>query len=398
MSVASDKISKALARAMHKHTFFATIAYTLPFVETTALMPPTMATDMRNIYYHPQFVEEHSIQELVAVIIHEVLHVAWLHGLRRGARDPLIWNYAGDYAINPTVVDAGLLLPSGCLYDDKYRNMTAEAIYEDLIKNAQTIKFKMPSMDGSDDGQECEVLVGGVLPDQGKDENGNDIGKMSEADMKQLEAEIKLKVAAAADAAKKRGNLPAGVEGLVEAVGKPKINWHEYIQNWVRGHTPDDYSWCRPNRRMLANHRVYMPSVECRGAGVGLLSIDTSGSVSNEELVKYITEIVGVIEMCKPDRLIIIQHDAIIQRIDEWEAGMDFSSLAIKGRGGTCIRPSFKYADEIGEPVDWMICFTDMGIGDYPQPKDAPYFPVLWAATGPDNAPFGTYIPIKDAI
>ena len=45
-----------------------------------------------------------------------------------------------------------------------------------------------------------------------------------------------------------------------------------------------------------------------------------------------------------------------------------------------------------------MICFTDMGIVDYPTAGEAPDFPILWAATGPDNAPFGTYLPLKNAI
>ena len=60
-------------------------------------------------------------------------------------------------------------------------------------------------------------------------------------------------------------------------------------------------------------------------AGVGVLSIDTSGSVSDQELIEYVREVTGVIELCSPDKLYIIQHDAIVQREDEWEAGMDFS-------------------------------------------------------------------------
>ena len=132
--------------------------------------------------------------------------------------------------------------------------------------------------------------------------------------------------------------------------------------------------------------------------GVGILSIDTSGSVSDDELRKYVREIVGVIEMCNPDKLIIIQHDAIIQKIEEWEGGNDFSSLKVKGRGGTCIAPVFRHVEKLDEPIDWMICFTDMGICDYPPAAKAPDFPVLWAATGPMNAPFGTYIPVKDAM
>jgi hypothetical protein len=61
--------------------------------------------------------------------------------------------------------------------------------------------------------------------------------------------------------------------------------------------------------------------------------------------------------------------------------------------------PTYQYLKTIDEQVDWMICFTDMGICDYPKKdEDIPEYPVLWAATGPNNAPFGQYIPIFDAM
>ena len=67
----------------------------------------------------------------------------------------------------------------------------------------------------------------------------------------------------------------------------------------------------------------------------------------------------------------------MVQKIDEWEAGDSFDSLKIKGRGGTRIRPVFEHvAREIDEQIDWMVCFTDMGIEDYPSIKEAPDFPV----------------------
>lgn len=394
MSLSDDalqRLTKAKSRLVMNHPFFASLALGLPLVEADWLQPPTMATDMTQIFYHPKFVEECTVSELMGVLCHEVLHVAYLHGLRRGPRDHKIWNMACDFAINPIVLDAGMMLPQGGLYDDKYRNLSAPEIYEDLMKNATIIKV------ACDWGGVTEPKKG---QGQGQgDGQGEDQGKsLSQSQLSELEQEIKIKVKAAAETAKARGKLPAGVEGLIDAIGKPKVDWKAYIQQWVSGHKPDDYTWARPNRTWLVNHGVYMPRMQMNGAGVGVLSIDTSGSVSDKELVDYITEIAGVIEICNPDKLYIVQHDAVIQRVDVWEHGMDFKGLKVKGRGGTNIQPTFKWIDDCDEHVDWMICFTDMGICDYPSKKDAPDIPVLWCATGPDNAPFGTYIPLKDAI
>lgn len=399
-SEAHDIVTRAKAIMVKQLPFFAHIALRLPFVENKSLNPPTMATDMRRVYYHPEFVKNHTLKEIIGVICHEVLHVAFLHGSRKGGRDHRLWNFACDYAINLIVKDNNLSLPGLALMDEKYRDWSAQEIYADLQKNMppQLKLIIVPSSGGEGDGEgdgngnpDGKMVVHGTTIEI-TDENGNPVGKET---LDQLEAEIKIAVAAAADHAKQRGKLPAGVEGLIEAVGKPKINWQDYILRWLKGNKPDDYTWVKPNKIMMANFRVYAPSVKSMGSGVGLLSIDTSGSVSDEELVSYITEIMGLIEMCAPEKLIIIQHDATIQKVDIWE-GEDFSKLHVKGRGGTNIRPSFKYAEELDEPIDWMICFTDMGIFDYP--TEAPAFPVLWAATGPDNSPFGTYIPVKDAM
>lgn len=405
---AFEKLTKAKARLVQRHPFFAAILLSLPLIEVPDLPGRTMSTDMRNIYYHPDFVNYCSINEIMGVLCHETLHVAYLHGLRKGNKIHKIWNMACDYAINPVLLDAGLSLPMiktekgefvPPLYEDKYRNWSAPEIYDDLMKNVTVINISF----GGDGEPGDTPMWGEVTEPQKTGENDQPTGEgISESEQRELENEIKIKVKGAAESAKAIGKLPGGVEGLIEAIGKPKIDWKAYIQQWVSGIKPDDYSWVRPNRSMLVNHGVYMPRLQFNGSGVGILSIDTSGSVSDNELVSYITEIVGVIEICNPDKLYIIQHDSVITRIDVWEAGMDFKNLKIAGRGGTCIMPTFKQIDKLEEKADWMIVFSDMEIGDWPKDKRTwPDYPILLASTGgKDTAPegLGTYIPLRDAI
>lgn len=393
---AEDILVKAKSRITFMHPFYSMVLLSTPLVEEKSGWCDTMATDGRQIFWGRKFVETLTVDECIGVLVHETLHIAFLHFARRGDRDPQLSNIAQDIVINQIIISGGMVLPKNGIFGDQYKKYDGwnwEKVYEDLFKNAKKIKISFDSPNGKSGDDGNEKMWGGVIEPQGK--NGK---KESKAKVEELAAEVKEKVAQAAEYAKKRGTLPGGLEGLIEAVGKPKIDWKDYIQNWVSGHIPDNYSWRRPNRKMFVNHGVYMPSMEHNGAGIGVLSIDTSGSVSDAELVKYITEIVGVIEICNPEKLIIIQHDASIQKVDEWTTGQDFSNLKVKGRGGTCIAPVFKHLDELDDQIDWMICFTDCGICDYPAPQDAPEFPVLWAATGPDNTPFGTYIPIRDAM
>lgn len=401
---AEDKIARAKTAMLTKNPFFAILAFERPVVIADWL--ETMATDGKEIFASRKFIEDHTEAELAGVMAHEVLHMALLHVFRLGFRDPKLWNIACDHAVNDIVLAEGFALPKDRVHDKKFAGMAAPEIYEYLLNDAKVVNVSFPSTVGE----------GGRNPDDGGQSGGQSNGKpgdkemwggmvrpqnadgspLSEPQLREREEEVRISVQQAAEVAKSRGKLPASMKGYIEALEKPVVDWKAYIQQWISGIRPDDMTWRKPNRKMLAVHGVYMPTVKRSGAGVGLLSIDTSGSVSDDELKRYVSEILGMIETVNPEKVIIIQHDAIIQKVDIWEPGEDFTGLHISGRGGTCIRPSFDYAANMDEPIDWMICFTDMGIGDYPH--DAPSFPVLWCATGPDNAPFGTYIDVKDAI
>lgn len=393
-----EKISRAKTIVLRKSPFFAILLLETP-VEIVEWMD-TMATDGKTIYANKKFIEKYSEEKLAGVMVHEVLHKAWLHVYRVNGRDPKLWNVACDYAINQTVLDLGFQLPEEGIFDKagKYKNMSANEIYDLLLKDVRQMSVKFPSKGGNGkpdqgDGDGKNEMWGGML--EVTDGNGNPV---SDAEREELIEEAKISLDRAVQQAKSRGTIPAGLEGLIKASEQPKIDWKQYIQSFIKGAKPDNVTWRRPNRKMMAVHEIYMPVIQTVGAGIGVLSIDTSGSVSDRELIRYISEILGMIEMTSPDKLIIIQHDAIIQKVDVWEFTNEFSGLAVKGRGGTCIQPTFNYIKTIDDQVDWMICFTDMGICDWPTADQAPAYPVLWAATGPDSAPFGQYVDLRGTL
>jgi len=107
----------------------------------------TMCTNGFNIQYHPDFVLGQSDPAIRFVLCHEILHCVGDHMSRRGSRDPLLWNYACDYAINPIlnveVVGGAFEWPSNTdgsrmgLYEEKYVGMKAEDIYDLLVDDKQ---------------------------------------------------------------------------------------------------------------------------------------------------------------------------------------------------------------------------------------------------------------------
>jgi hypothetical protein len=107
----------------------------------------TMCTNGFNIQYHPDFVLGQSDPAIRFVLCHEILHCVGDHMSRRGSRDPLLWNYACDYAINPIlnveVVGGAFEWPANLdgsrmgLYEEKYEGMKAEDIYDLLVDDKQ---------------------------------------------------------------------------------------------------------------------------------------------------------------------------------------------------------------------------------------------------------------------
>lgn len=93
----------------------------------------TMATDGTSIWYNPGFVDGLTLAETKGVLMHEVLHKANAHHLRRAGRDARIWNKACDYAINPIVIAAKQILPTGGLINPAFSDWSAEEVYEQLV-------------------------------------------------------------------------------------------------------------------------------------------------------------------------------------------------------------------------------------------------------------------------
>ena len=123
-------LTKARTRLLRKLVFFGQLALKLTFVETTQTQ--TMATDGKHLYYNPVWVATMTVAKLVGVILHEVLHVIFMHMLRREGRQHERWNVACDLAINPIIIRYGEELPEGALDEYRFHRMTAEQIYKAL--------------------------------------------------------------------------------------------------------------------------------------------------------------------------------------------------------------------------------------------------------------------------
>ncbi len=346
-----DYLRHAKIDLMSKSVFLSTICLSLKHTFTDSI--PTAATDGLSIIYNPKFFSELTAAERSGLLAHEVWHVAFNHLTRVGNRDRLVWNYAGDYVINLMLKNAGYTIPQGGLLDEKYADMATEEIYE-LIKDDQENEHG-----GSN-------YVSDLL-DPPPGQNAKEVSsKITDVIVRaQLQSRI---------SGKDKGEIPGEISRAIDELINPKLPWNEILMRFLSDMVKDDYTWSRPSKRFFPHH--YLPSQHSPTIGEIVVAIDTSGSVSVEELKEMLSEVESIRETFKPEKLTILDCDSKIHnefKIDKYDNILD---LQFKGNGGTSFQPVIDYCDKRSPEV--LIYFTDLYADDVEPVGD---YPILWICT-----------------
>jgi predicted metal-dependent peptidase len=393
------RIQKARTALVLDHPFFGSLLFRLKDLECGSI--ETMATDGVSLYYNPQFVETLNAATLAGTLAHEVMHPALHHHVRRSGRDPKRWNVACDFAINPLLVDAGLSLPEGILLDNRFRGMSAEQIYNFLETEAgQDPCSEDEESKPGGEGSNAEQPSAGNANEPSAPRTEGGIGQVLDApapDEQSLMAEEQARewdiaVNQAATIAKHAGKVPAGLNRALEGAAEAAVDWRELLRRHWSDTIPADYSWLRPNRRHLWTG-LYLPGVVREGVGEVAIAVDCSGSVSGRQLRLFEAEVRSILEGQRPECVYVLYFDAVVQKVETYEAGQRIDLNPVGG-GGTEFGPCFEWLDAKGIRPQTLVFLTDL-YGSFP--SSVPAYPVLWASTGSQTAPFGEVIPMRAA-
>jgi len=403
----AKKISQARIKLLFAQPFFGNLTMHLKLVDATdAGWCPTAAVDGRNIYYNRDFFGELDVDEIVFVLCHEVLHVAFDHFGRRSHRDPSWWNMANDYVINGTlvtdkigkmpmkkVVDDNIKDDNGKgaqrvgLYDAKYVGWSSEAVYDDLEK--RKVKKEMT----------LDVHI-----DMGDDKKGgNKDGKnripidIDGDELKKIKEEMKGKILQAANAA--AGRMPAGLQRLIDDLVEPKINWRDLLQQNIQSCIVDDFTWSRPNRKHMYSG-IFLPVLDKDETIDIQIAIDMSGSISDDMARDFMSEIHGIMSAYHDYKIGILCFDTEVYNYQEFtqENADDLLSYKPKGGGGTDFMAFWDYWMENNIEPKKAVVFTDgFPFSSGPNGGWGPenYCDVLWIITEGAKTrvkpPFGTW-------
>ena len=357
-----NKLLKAKIELMGRSVFISTIALSVRHSITDSV--ETAATNNLSIMYNPAFITGLTVAELTGLVAHECWHIAYMHLLRRGDRDPMGWNCAGDYVINNGLVKAGFELPQGGLVDPKYDDTwSTDQVYEDIFKDLPVGGGKMildimgePAARSEDDPQSAQAVKDILVRAQ------------TQSQMSGKEA----------------GEIPGEITRIIDKLLNPKVPWEVVLNKFLDERIHDEYSWARRNRR----HAVYMPSLYNYGLGHLAFAIDTSGSQNDDDLRGTLSEIKGIRDTFNPEKMTILDCDSDIHNVYTIDQNTDIMSLRFSGGGGTRFQPVLDYITE--NPVQALVYFTDLYGENH---LDEVGYPILWICNSDhEPAPIGTTV------
>ena len=345
------------------------------------------ATNGKKIIFNPITYIQLSPSERAGVFLYELLHMALLHHLRRGVRDHYIFNIAADIVVNGMIVNEGnFKIPKYGIRDKDLEHLSVEEVYELISKNRK--KYSLNLVDLINDEKDSEEKDSQV--------KGNDL-KTGISDLN-TEAEIRNYWKQAINDAKlitkgsSEKSLPESFERNFGEVLEPEIDWKTKLWNFLV-RTPTDFG--EFDRRLIYSG-LYLENLEGESINV-FCCIDTSGSISNYEISKFMREIKGIIN-AYPNlncRLWYADHECYgPYNIDSME-----NVPKPKGGGGTDFEPFFKdiTKKEFNNNDGVCIYLTD-GYGYFPEKE--PDLPVLWVVI-PGGAeqeyfPFGEIVKLTN--
>lgn len=316
-------------------------------------------------------------KQAVSILLHEALHLGLGHYDRVGERDRRLYNIASDCVINNALAEHGFMIDlpiyeRGLVNPKVINNIThvsvndikkmdAEAIYNSLDKQAKQpdplgppgpsgpLKPGLPQPGAVDKiaskagfGDKAEDLHDkdvkeeeGETIQEGSPEVYRKVNDEKELDYKKALAKAKVQSAMQA------GTIPAGLDRLIDELLEPKVDWHSQLKAHLsRGLGSLVIStWRIPSRRF-----PYSPGKQMVTKPTAWALVDTSGSISEENLKRFLTEMYSISRAVQVP-IKVMCFDAAAYEIHEAKTPGEIVTKVmpkIKGGGGTEIEPALK--------------------------------------------------------
>ena len=413
-----DTLARATKELMLKEPFYGLFLITLNKVWRKNLDTAGVSKNGINMQLaiNPTFWDNLCSEYKVGILKHELLHIAFHHlSLRDRYKDHRLFNIAADLEVNQYIDRK--YLPGGNYPDQETykadteiflnevkrkleaKEITKEEAKEEMLKIPMRAIFledfkelDLESRKGTDyyykKLQEEQTAGGGNCPafDELMEGNGNseqqphhahttwnEFDDLSEAEKKLIEKQTDYQLKEVAKQVKKgRGYIPGEIADYINGLfddTPPKFDWKSFLRMFVGGSIK---TFTKKTRRKLSRRYEGQPGLRVKQKKHILVAVDTSGSVSDDELVEFFGEIHHMFKTGAD--VTVVQCDAAISSIKPYRRPED-GKIELHGRGGTSFQPVIDYYNENQRNFSCLVYFTD---GEACNPDPKPKGRMLW--------------------
>lgn len=367
----------------------------------------TAGTDGKRVIFNVNFLSSLTYDEQVCLFSHEIMHVAFDHIIRSKDRNHDIWNDATDSVINQMLKGAGLPLPSGGIDMPEAIDMSAEDMYDYLLKQNENnlSKNKDNVTNSAQNGNNIAQNVskstsigshsmweGAIkrLENAGSDNTDiqkNDTDKFTggvlEKNFTRLNEELKNSMASsimndlkshAKDSSLGSSNGRKFKLGDIDDP-RQKLSWKKILRRELEK-DKDEWSDRRAEEDNYYQSRI--ESVEVLDQAKTQVMLDTSSSVNDYLLKNFLRQLKPLL---KDSDLEVGCFDSEFYGFQKVKGKSDIDNFIFQGRGNTSFETAVKgFSNEKGIN---KIVFTDGR--DFMRLSDKEYKKIIWIVYGNKN-------------
>ena len=310
-------------------------------------------TQQFEMIYNPKFFLGLTQAERAAALMHEFWHVVNEHVTGRLPAEGMtkMWNIATDLAINSHLPNIPKMacIPTVGPFAKYPKGLSAEQYFEMLKEDEQF--NKPPPQDGDGEG---EGSPDSFDDHSGWSENSGDIDNTTNEIAKEALKEAMKKAAEEANRSNNWGSVPSDVRKQIMDRLNPSVDWRKMLRYFIKTSKRCDKSSTvrRINKRFP---RIHAGKKVNRIANIAI-SIDQSGSVNDEMLAMFFTELN---ELANLATFTVVPFDTRVEDslVYVWKKGKKHVWERVMC-GGTDFNAPTKYVNE-GD-FDGHIILTDM--------------------------------------
>jgi len=324
-------------------------------------MGVTVREGRLHLYYNPDFFDSLPDPVLFWVFTHEMYHLVLHHCTKRAPSDKReheLYNIAADIAVNCLIKESLICKRWDNAHFPETHGFETHLSMEQYV---ELLRKKFPPKSKGGGSGNPDDKNSGKNPD-----DGSSLPKPFDDHSGWAESEIageiiREKISEMENRGKVWGNMAGDVKEMILAAQKTEISWRKFLRNYIGLSISSN-----PASTMKKPHRRYgfpFPGTKRIHRDKKLVAIDTSASVSDDQLAQFLAEINKLVKINPVD---IVLFDCGIQRGPE-PFKKKSAKFNFEGRGGT----EFQSVMDLCEKTRYktLIMLTDGGAAAVDKPK-----------------------------